>query len=64
MSRQTDSFAERVALQWALLAEEGVVPDKAAGAWAARRIGLARYGWDAEEDGDAPMSRIEGARDG
>jgi methylated-DNA-protein-cysteine methyltransferase related protein len=54
--------SERVALQWALLADEGVVPEERAGR--ASRIDLLRYGWDLGEEGDVPMSCAEDAIDG
>jgi len=57
-----DPSSERVALQWALLADEGVAPDERAGG--ARRIDLVRYGWDPGGDEDVLMSGLEEGIDG
>jgi len=44
-----DPAGHRVALQWALLSDEGIEPDSR-GRTRPRRIDLVRYGWDASQD--------------
>jgi len=57
-----DPAGQRFALQWAMLADEGVLPDRRSDGGAGQRIDLLRYGWRPGEDRELRVTDDEVAR--